>query len=97
MQAEDHVSGPVPASQRGRDQKHRQDEPERLVCMKDNVKIPRDDPRCLYPTSQCRFREFCPVMDLVRARRRKLNSPDVTPARSPAEDGEAAEGGRESD
>ena len=42
-------------------------QPERLVCMKDNVEIDKDDPRCPYPSSQCRFREWCPVREAVRA------------------------------
>ena len=47
------------------------DQPERLVCMKDDVKIAADDPRCHYPTSRCRFREHCPVMEAIRARGEK--------------------------
>ncbi len=41
-----------------------------LVCRNDDVEVPADDARCLHPSSQCRFREWCEVMEIVRARRR---------------------------
>jgi len=41
-----------------------------LVCMQDNVSVSADDPRCLHPSSYCRMREFCEVIEAVRKRRR---------------------------
>ncbi len=43
---------------------------EPLVCMKDDVEIDRENPRCPYPSSQCRFRESCRVREAQRARER---------------------------
>jgi hypothetical protein len=40
-----------------------------LVCMLDDVEVPRDRARCLHPTSQCRFRDWCEVAALARRRR----------------------------
>jgi len=42
-----------------------------LICMKENMEIDPDNPRCPYPSSQCRFRELCPVRDAMRSRRKK--------------------------
>lgn len=44
---------------------------EPLLCMKDNMEIDPNDPRCPYPSSQCQFRELCPVQDAIRNRRRR--------------------------
>lgn len=40
----------------------------RLICMKDNVEVSGANPRCQHPSSQCRFREACPVVEAIRAR-----------------------------
>ncbi|MHC5055650.1 MAG: hypothetical protein ACYTKD_13150 [Planctomycetota bacterium] len=39
-----------------------------LVCMRDDVEVDRGRPRCLHPTSQCRFRDWCEVAALARRR-----------------------------
>lgn len=39
-----------------------------LMCMKDNVRIDVDDPRCPYPSSQCRFREWCPIREAMQTK-----------------------------
>ena len=44
---------------------------EPLFCMKDSVEVDPNDPRCPNPSSQCRFREQCPVQDAIRNRRRQ--------------------------
>lgn len=41
-----------------------------LICMKENAEIDPDNPRCPYPSSQCRFRELCPVRDAMRLKRK---------------------------
>lgn len=43
-------------------------EAEPLICMKDDVEIDRGSPHCPYPSSQCRFREWCLVRETVRAK-----------------------------
>lgn len=40
----------------------------RLVCQNDNVEVSASDVRCLHPSSQCRFREWCQVMAIARER-----------------------------
>ncbi len=45
--------------------------PRSLICMKENLEIDPDNPRCPYPSSQCRFREWCPVREAMRSKRRK--------------------------
>ncbi len=52
----------------------RGDESGPLVCMKDDVEIDGDDPRCKHPTSKCRFRESCLVTEAVRAGRKRENA-----------------------
>ena len=39
-----------------------------LICMKENAEIGPDNPRCPYPSSQCRFREWCPVREAIRSK-----------------------------
>lgn len=41
-----------------------------LACMHDNVSVSADDPICLHPSSFCRFREFCEVIEAARKKRR---------------------------
>lgn len=41
-------------------------EGEPLTCMRDNVEVSREDPRCPHPSSQCRFRKLCPIAALIR-------------------------------
>jgi hypothetical protein len=38
--------------------------------MQDDVEVSRELPRCLHPTSQCRFRDWCEVTVLARRRRK---------------------------
>jgi SAM-dependent methyltransferase len=45
--------------------------PRSLICMKDNLEIDPDNPRCPYPSSQCRFREWCPVRKALRSKRKE--------------------------
>ncbi len=45
--------------------------PRALICMKENVEIDPRDPHCPYPSSQCRFREWCPVREAMRSMRRE--------------------------
>jgi SAM-dependent methyltransferase len=45
--------------------------PRSLFCMKENTEIDPDHPYCPYPSSQCRFREWCPVREAMRSKRRK--------------------------
>ena len=71
MRSRNPVFGPVRAGDRREHEKGPRDEPERLICMKDNVEIPAGDPRCLYTTSRCRVREWCPVTEAIRARKGK--------------------------
>lgn len=55
------------------DARGRGDESERpggLICQDDNVEVPADDVRCMHPSSQCRFREWCEIVKIIRARRR---------------------------
>jgi len=42
-----------------------------LVCMADNVSLPADDPKCPHPSSFCRFREFCQVIEAAREKTRR--------------------------
>lgn len=37
-----------------------------LICAHENIEIDLDDPKCPRPTSQCSFRELCPVRDAIR-------------------------------
>lgn len=41
--------------------------PETLVCLKHNIEVDKNNPRCPQPSSQCRFRALCPVMDAAKA------------------------------
>jgi hypothetical protein len=41
-------------------------EQEVLVCVCDNVAVSPEDPRCQHPSSQCAYRELCPVRDAIR-------------------------------
>ena len=43
------------------------DEVDALVCMNDDVEADPSDPRCMHPSSRCRFRESCPVTERIRA------------------------------
>ena len=45
--------------------------PRALICMRENAEIDPCDPRCPYPSSQCRFREWCPVREAMRSKRRE--------------------------
>ena len=45
--------------------------PEALICLKENAEIDPDNPRCPYPSSQCRFREWCPVREAMRSKRKE--------------------------
>lgn len=50
---------------------------EALICMKDNeeigteidTEIGAENARCRHPSTQCRFREWCPVAETIRASR----------------------------
>jgi SAM-dependent methyltransferase len=42
-----------------------------LICMKENTEIDPDHPRCPYPSSQCQFRELCPVREAMRSKRKE--------------------------
>ena len=39
---------------------------EALICAQEQIEIDPKDPQCPRPTSQCRFRELCPVHDAIR-------------------------------
>lgn len=41
--------------------------PEALICLKHDIEIDTDNPRCPHPSSRCRFRELCPVMEAAKA------------------------------
>ena len=45
--------------------------PRPLLCAKDNTEIDPHNPRCPYPSSQCRFRACCPVREAMRYRRKE--------------------------
>ena len=45
-----------------------------LVCMKDDAVIGGDDPRCRHPSSTCRFREWCRVLEAARAMERHVET-----------------------
>jgi len=53
------TTGPAREDQDGED-------PRALICMRENTEIDPRDPRCPYPSSQCRFREQCPVRKAMR-------------------------------
>jgi len=40
-------------------------------AMRENAEIDPGDPHCPYPSSQCRFREWCPVREAMRSKRRE--------------------------
>jgi hypothetical protein len=49
------------------------DESERpgpLICQQDDIEVPAADVRCMHPSSQCRFREWCEITKILRAMRR---------------------------
>ena len=48
---------------------------DQLICQNENRPVPADDPRCLHPSTQCRFRELCEVIDAVRRKRREKTPP----------------------
>ncbi len=41
-----------------------------VLCMHDDVEVSRRRPRCLHPTSQCHFRDWCQVTVLARRQRK---------------------------
>ncbi|NQU19997.1 MAG: hypothetical protein HQ567_01845 [Candidatus Nealsonbacteria bacterium] len=41
-----------------------------LICLCDNVSVSVERVECLHPSSLCRFREFCEVIDAMRAAKR---------------------------
>ncbi len=47
------------------------DDPGPLVCTEDDVEIDRGDPRCMHPSSRCRFRETCLVIELIRMKEKR--------------------------
>jgi hypothetical protein len=49
-------------------------EADALVCMNDGVEVDPSDPRCMHPSSRCRFREECPVAERVRASKRRARA-----------------------
>lgn len=53
-----------------RDRGEEGEPPGGLVCQDDNVEVPADDVRCMHASSQCRFREWCEIAKIIRARRR---------------------------
>jgi SAM-dependent methyltransferase len=61
-QAADRTTRPSPANKGS-------EPPGPLICMKENAEINPDNPRCPYPSSQCQFRELCPVRDAMRSKR----------------------------
>jgi len=63
-QAPDCTTRPSPANEGS-------EPPGPLICMKENAEIDPDNPQCPYPSSQCRFRELCPVRDAMRSKRKK--------------------------
>ena len=64
---ESHSGGPADRS--ASDPGDREMEP--LVCMKDNVEVDRENPRCRHPSSQCPFREYCRVREAQRAKEKE--------------------------
>jgi len=42
-----------------------------LTCYHDNVDVPADAPRCPHPSSQCDYRELCPVIEAIRAKAKR--------------------------
>jgi hypothetical protein len=54
-----------------------EDESERpadaLVCRRENRPVDALAPRCLHPSSYCRFRDFCEVVDALRRMRREAS------------------------
>jgi len=50
---------------------HKTEAPRSLICMKDNREIDPDNPRCPYPSSQCRFREWCPIREALQSKRKE--------------------------
>lgn len=55
---------------------HNEQQPEPLICMRDNVSVSTEDPRCPHPSSSCDFRELCPVKDAMRRKRREVDMND---------------------
>ena len=53
-----------------------EDGSETLLCMLDNVAVSAEDPRCLHPSSLCRFREFCEVILAARKKKRSEGRDD---------------------
>ena len=47
-------------------------QPEPLICMRDNVLVSTADPQCPHPSSSCDFRELCAVRDAIRRKRRAV-------------------------
>ncbi len=39
-----------------------------LMCMREGMEIDPENPRCPFPSSQCGFRELCPVRDAMRSK-----------------------------
>lgn len=44
---------------------------ENLFCSRDGIEIDARNPRCPFPTSQCQYRELCPVKDAEREREKR--------------------------
>ena len=44
-----------------------------LICLRDNTPVRGESPECLHPSSQCAFREFCPVREAARKASRLLD------------------------
>ena len=38
-----------------------------FVCVKDNVEVNNENPRCRHPSSRCMYRELCDVIAAGRA------------------------------
>ncbi|MFH1922313.1 MAG: hypothetical protein ABIP48_20820 [Planctomycetota bacterium] len=47
-----------------------QQRPDALLCTNDNVSVSAEDPKCLHPSSLCRFRDFCEVLEAARKKKR---------------------------
>ena len=50
------------------------DSDEPLFCSHDNVEVQSDAPACPHPSSQCTFRDTCPIIAAIR--RKKRNEAD---------------------
>ncbi|NQT36352.1 MAG: hypothetical protein HQ581_02620 [Planctomycetes bacterium] len=42
-----------------------------LYCIRDNTSVSGETPRCQHPSSYCESRDFCPVVEAERRRRRQ--------------------------